>query len=718
VGVTVFPVIMCGGFGVRLWPASQPDRPKPFALLTGARSSFQETVLRVAPLGPVVIVAGVAHRRLIAQQLAELGVEAQVLLEPAPRDSAAAMAAAAVHVVAQDRAAVMAVVAADHHIPDAQAFRAAIDTAVLAARVGRIVTLGVRADSPSTAYGYIRPVPGEGARLVEAFVEKPDAERAAEYVKQGYLWNSGNFVVPADLLIRELTSHAPQVLAAARAGVASARDLDGALVLSDAFLAAPKISIDYAVMEKTGRAAVLPVDFAWSDLGAWDAVLAASEHDGQGNHVSGAAVAVDCETSFIHAGSGTQVVAIGLRDIAVVVDGRQVLVCDLEASQSVKGAVEAMKALGPQRFSAIEEANAWFDRWLRTAALPLWWSLGADHERGGFHEALSPDGEPRPAPRRGRTQGRMIYVYAQAGLMGWQGPWRTAVAHGLDYVLTHFMRPDGLIRALVGVDSESLDDTPAIYDQTFVLLAMANLQSLDPGRADLLPMAERIRQGLEAMRHPKGGFREAGDHPFQANCHMHLFEATLAWEEAGGAAWAALSDEIAALALGAFIDHRGVLSEFFDADWNRAPGEDGQLVEPGHQFEWAWLLDLWGRRRGRADGQIAARALYDSGRQGVDPVRGCAVNALWDDMSVRDGAARLWPQTEHLKAAVSLGEPDEVLAAANCLKTYLETPALGVWRDKLRPDGSFVDESAPATSFYHILCAIRALAAGFPQARG
>jgi mannose-1-phosphate guanylyltransferase/mannose-6-phosphate isomerase len=311
----------------------------------------------------------------------------------------------------------------------------------------------------------------------------------------------------------------------------------------------------------------------------------------------------------------------------------------------------------------------------------------------------------------------MIYVYAQAGLMGWQGPWEAAVAHGMDYMRTRFMRPDGLIRAMLGVDGEVLDDTPAIYDQTFVLLALANLHVLAPDRTDLLPMAKRIRGQLETLRHPRGGFREAGDHPFQANCHMHLFEAALAWEEAGEASWAVLADEIGALALGVFIDHRGVLSEFFDADWNKAPGDDGRLVEPGHQFEWAWLLDRWGRRRGRADAQIAARALYDAGRRGVDPVRGCAVNALWDDLSIRDASARLWPQTEHLKAAVSLGEPDEVLAAANGLRTYLETPAPGVWRDKLRPDGSFVDESAPATSFYHILCAVRVLAEGFPQAK-
>ena len=711
--MAVYPVIMCGGAGVRLWPASRPERPKPFTPLTGARSSFQETVLRVAPLGACIVVGGVAHRRLIEQQLAELGVAATILLEPAPRDSAAAMAAAAAYVLEHDRDGVMVVVAADHHVPDPAAFRAAVAVAIEASTVGRIVTLGVKAHFPSTAYGYIRPIAGQGPRLIEAFVEKPDAKRAAEYLRQGYLWNSGNFVVPADLLARELLSHAPAVLAAARAGVAEARAEGSARFIGDGFLAAPKISIDYAVMEKTGRAAVLPVDFEWSDLGAWDAVLAASEKDAAGNHLSGAVVADDCETSLIHAGPGMKIAAVGLRDIAVVADGGQVLVCDLEASQSVKAAVEALKAKGPSTFTSLADAAAWYDRWVRTAALPLWWSLGADQAHGGFHEALSQDGEPRPAPRRGRVQGRMIYVYAQAGAMGWRGPWRAAARHGLDFMLARFVRPDGLIRTLLSEDGAPLDETAAVYDQAFALLGLANLQAVDPDPA-LPAAAARMRQALETLRHPAGGFRETGAHPFQANAHMHLFEAALAWEEAGDASWAALSDEIASLALGVFIDHRGVLSEFFDADWNRAAGDDGRLVEPGHQFEWAWLLDRWGRRRGRSDGQIAARALYDAGRRGVDPVRGCAVNALWDDLSIRDDGARLWPQTEHLKAALALGEQEEALQAANCLKSYLETPALGVWRDKLRSDGTFADESAPATSFYHILCAARSLTGSYP----
>jgi mannose-6-phosphate isomerase len=347
--------------------------------------------------------------------------------------------------------------------------------------------------------------------------------------------------------------------------------------------------------------------------------------------------------------------------------------------------------------------------WLRTAALPVWWTLGADRERGGFFEALGQDGAPQPAPRRGRVQGRMIFSFAQAGMMGWNGPWREAARHGLAALTGSFLRPDGLIRSLVGLDGRTLDDTPFVYDQAFALLGLASLAQAGEGAGEALALAQRMREGLEALRHPGGGFREAGDQPFQANAHMHLLEASLAWEEAGQADWRALSDEIAGLALGAFIDHRGVLSEFFDADWRRAGGDDGRLVEPGHQFEWAWLLDRWGRARGRADGQLAARALHEAGRQGVDPRRACAVNALWEDLTVRDGWARLWPQTEYLKSSLALGETEDALQAASGLKRYLETPVRGLWRDRQGPTGGFAQGGAPATSLYHIVGAIRQL---------
>lgn len=708
--MSLYPVIMCGGSGVRLWPVSRPERPKPFArLMGGARTAFQETALRAAPLGPLLVIAGADHGGLIREQLADLGLSAQVLLEPEPRDSAPAMAAAAIHLLRRDEEAVMVVLAADHNVPDAAAFRDTVVRAAPFSRAGRIVTLGVAPTFPATGYGYIRPGRGETVRTVDAFIEKPDAARAAALIAEGCLWNSGNFIVPATTLAYELGRLAPEVLEAAEAAVETASGPEDGLRLGEVFRTAPKISIDYAVMEKTSRAMVAAADFAWSDVGAWDVVHALSERDADDNRLEGRVEAEGVSGSYIRADGGAEAVVVGLSGIAVVADAGRVLVAPLSDSQAVKRGVERLQARGPAGFSTLAEAAGWFGLWLRTAALPVWWSLGADRERGGFVEAIAQDGSPQPAPRRGRVQGRMIFSFAQAGMMGWSGPWREAARHALAGMKADFLRPDGLVRTLVGLDGRPLDDTPHVYDQAFALLGLASLRQAGESADEALDLAHRLREGLEALRHPAGGFQEAGDQPFQANAHMHLLEASLAWEEAGEAGWSGLSDEIAGLALGAFIDHRGVLSEFFDADWRRADGDDGRLVEPGHQFEWAWLLDRWGRARGRADGQLAARALHEAGRQGVDPRRACAVNALWQDLTVRDGWARLWPQTEFLKSALALGETEDALQAAAGLRRYLDTPVRGLWRDRQGPTGGFAPGDAPATSLYHIVGAIRQL---------
>lgn len=708
----IIPVIMCGGSGTRLWPASRPERPKQFVPLTGALSSFQETVKRVAGLSGgarPLVVAGVAHGVAIRRQLAEIGAEADILLEPEPRDSAAAMAAAAVWIERRHPDGVAVVVSADHHVPDDAAFRDAASQAAVGAAKGRIVTLGVRPSSPSSAYGYLRPAGGEGVQDLLEFVEKPDAETAAKYLEQGYLWNSGNFVVAAKVLIEELEAHAPSILEPVRAAVAEA-NAEG--VLGDSFRGSPKISIDYAVMEKTARAAVLPVDFEWSDVGAWDAVLDASPRDFDGNAVSGDVILLDAANTYVRAPAGLRVAAVGVSDIAIVAEGDAILVCDLAHSQTVKKAAETAKARGPVRrdFADLAEAWAWYERWLKTAALPLWWSVGVDHERGGFIETLSVDGEPWPAPRRGRVQGRQVYVFTKAGELGWSGPWRKAARDGLRFALERFQRNDGLFRLLVSEEGEPLNGDAAVYDQTFAVLAMAALQSSGGvDGLDLVVEASRVLAGLQPRRGAMGGFIEQGDHPYQANCNMHLLEAALAWAELGQAEWRVIADEVAELALSRFIDPEGgFLREFFDADWRPAAGEDGRLVEPGHQFEWAWLLARWGKMSNRSDAIRAAERLFECGKRGVD-ARGVACNALWDDLTVRDAEARLWPQTEYLKAALILGRIDDALAAANGLKLYLRTPAVGLWFDKLRPDGTFIDEPAPASSFYHVICALREL---------
>jgi mannose-6-phosphate isomerase len=357
-------------------------------------------------------------------------------------------------------------------------------------------------------------------------------------------------------------------------------------------------------------------------------------------------------------------------------------------------------------FSSLVEASQWFDAWFVEAALPLWAEAGLDAARGGFQEALTLEGEPWPAARRSRVQTRQIWVYATAADAGLGARYGALAERAYGVYRARYLRPDGLFARVAEADGRITDPTPALYEQAFSLLAMAALERLAPGARQ--GDAEALLQTLAPSRHSAGGWRETGGAPFQANAHMHLLEAALAWEAAGGgSAWVAVSDEIAELALARFVDGAsGVLREFFDADWRVLDEAAGGLVEPGHQFEWAWLLQRWGLARGRPDALAAARRLYAHGLRGVDPVLGVAMNALWSDLRVRDPATRLWAQTEFLKAALIFGTEDDALRAAQGLALYLDTPRRGTWRDKLTPERSFVEEPAPATSLYHLVGAI------------
>jgi mannose-1-phosphate guanylyltransferase/mannose-6-phosphate isomerase len=358
------------------------------------------------------------------------------------------------------------------------------------------------------------------------------------------------------------------------------------------------------------------------------------------------------------------------------------------------------------RFDTLSAAAGWYDAWLDEAALPLWASAGVDPVGGLFQEKLTVDGVPVEAARRARAQARQVFVFASAVAAGHGARWLPVARTGWDRFVRVYRRPDGLFINQAAGDGTPTDTGVDIYEQAFALLAMAALKAVDPSAGDLSGEAERMLDALQDRRVAGGGFRESGANPYQANCHMHLFESALAWEAAGGPVWAALSDELANLAMTKFIDPAtGALREFFDAKWRALEGEGG-LVEPGHQFEWAWLLERWGAARGDAAARTAAGRLFENGLRGVDHTREVAVNALWDDFSIRDGDARLWPQTEHLKAALVLGDEAQALRAARGLAQYLETPARGAWRDKLRPNGTFVEEPSPATSFYHLIVAI------------
>lgn len=372
---TIHPLILCGGSGTRLWPASRRARPKQFLLMVDGRSTFQLTLQRVARAGfarPVVI-AGADHRFLVAEQAAEMGVDIAILLEPEGRDSGPAFAVGAAFLAARGEdgeggeGAVMLALAADHLVRDADGFAATCATALPAAEAGSIVTFGIPPEGPSSAYGYV--VPGgesgvDGVRAVERFAEKPDADTAAALIEGGALWNSGNFMVRADTLLAEYEATDAALgegtVAAARAAVAGAvHDLDFVRLDPDAFARTAKRSIDYAVMERTALAAVVPARFDWTDIGGWDAMDRVFGHDAAGNAVGGPHVGVD-SSGCVVSSNGPLVATVGVRDLAVVVTDDAVLVMDRARGELMRKAVEAVRALRPD---LVEEHRQSFRPW-------------------------------------------------------------------------------------------------------------------------------------------------------------------------------------------------------------------------------------------------------------------------------------------------------------------------------------------------------------------
>jgi mannose-1-phosphate guanylyltransferase/mannose-6-phosphate isomerase len=348
----IYPVILCGGSGTRLWPASRSDQPKQFLKLVGERSSFQETVLRVKNIpgvAEIVIVTGEAMVDYVAQQTAEIDTWVTILVEPEARDSAPAVAAAAAYVERQDPDGVVLMLAADHYIAQPEIFGEAALVAAKAAESDLIVTFGVRPTVPATGFGYIRP--GEAlldgsVRAVAAFVEKPDQATAERYLLEGYLWNSGNFAFKAATLLGEFETFEPTVAAAAKA-CAAVLALEAGIGRLDreTFARAKKISLDYAVMERTTKAAVVPAAFAWSDLGAWDAIWEASIRDDEGNAQDGD-VDLHGASGVLVRTTGPYVGVIGVSDIVVVAEPDAVLVCHRKDSQAVKTLVDGLKAKG------------------------------------------------------------------------------------------------------------------------------------------------------------------------------------------------------------------------------------------------------------------------------------------------------------------------------------------------------------------------------------
>ncbi len=371
----ITPVLLCGGSGTRLWPLSRKSYPKQFAALTGDTTLFQASAARLsgAGFGAPMVLTNSDFRFIVTEQLAEAGIDpAAILIEPEGRNTAPAVLAAALYLEKSDPDALMLVAPSDHVVPDAPAFRAAVQAGVAAAREGQLVTFGIHPGHAETGYGYLEldEAPGNGAPrplALRRFVEKPDAARATAMVAAGnYLWNAGIFLFSARAILAAFRAHAPDLIAPVQAAVEQGKPDLGFLRLAPGpWAEADDISIDYAVMEKADNLSVVPFAAGWSDLGGWDAVWREAARDQRGVALSGQATALDCDDSLLRSeDDGLELVGIGLKNIIAVAMSDAVLVADAGRAQDVKLAVAALKqkqAKQAESFPKDHRPWGWFE---------------------------------------------------------------------------------------------------------------------------------------------------------------------------------------------------------------------------------------------------------------------------------------------------------------------------------------------------------------------
>lgn len=351
--------------------------------------------------------------------------------------------------------------------------------------------------------------------------------------------------------------------------------------------------------------------------------------------------------------------------------------------------------------------------WLFDQAFPLWWEVGADHLRGGFHEKIDQTGRPTQDPRRIRVQARQVFVYAEAGRLGWSGPWEAAIRHGLAILEQAYRRPDGFYRTTVTPDGAVFDDGVDLYDQAFVLLALAHAFERLGRPAALLERASGLLTLLVArLGHPLGGFEEAVPQrlPLRSNPHMHMLEALLAWTALDvGGLFQERATDVARLAATRLIEaDTGSIGEYYDGAWMPAPGPAGLEREPGHQFEWAFLLHQAGSLLGIDTRGLPERLRAFGEAHGVAST-GAAIFSVSNSGKVIDGTARLWAQTERLRTSLVFGDQSAAERSAEVTARFLATDIPGLWLDRMLESGEILSAPAPASSLYHIVTAYSTL---------
>jgi mannose-1-phosphate guanylyltransferase/mannose-6-phosphate isomerase len=730
--------VMSGGVGSRLWPLSREDNPKQFHSLAGERSMLVKTVERMAArkAGPasVFLVAAERHVERVTLDLAGVDLRGgRGIFEPVGRNTAAAVAVASQAALAEFSDALVMVVPSDHEISTQEEFWTTVERGVPAAMAGNVVVFGIVPTGPETGFGYIEAGAAHdtrGALSVTRFVEKPDLATAERYLAAGnFYWNAGIFLFRASVMQAAFEQHAAEIWNEVSNALNSAeQDQTGTHIPLIAYENIQSVSVDYAIIEKLRNIAVVPASFRWNDLGSWQSLLEVSPTDDKGNVIIGDVVAIDCEGTYLRS-EGRLLSAIGLKDTAVVSTSDATFVAPVSQSQNVKRIVERLEKSGRLEtkrtpiHDMMPEPGAYEKRvrhWLFQETLPLWSTAGVDNAHGGFHEALTFQGEPVLRERRTRTMARQIYAFAIAKEMGWDGPAKALVEHGIEFLsLRGRSKGGGWVKSF-NVDGSVLDATEDLYDHTCILLALAHAHKVGNVSAHALAVETiaYVEQNL-ADRSGRGYFEDsAGTLPRRSNPHMHMLEACLAWHEAtGDAAWLARSGAIVDLFLEVFFDSDSwTLGEFFGLDWSNLPSGKRVWTEPGHHFEWAWLLVNYAKAAGQPGLIKYARKLYASAiANGLNRATGLAYDAVSRDGLPLIRTSRSWPQTEVIKAAIALdgtGGPDmkpEIESRVGRLfRWHIDPAPQGLWIDLIDERGQTKAQDVPASIFYHLVCALTA----------
>lgn len=726
--------VLAGGVGTRLWPLSRPEKPKQFHDLCGIGSMLARTLHRLTgrPEGatPRFVIAAERHADLVHRELAEIDLAGGgVLLEQRGRDTAAAVALATLETLHTFNDSLMLIAPSDHEISSVAQFWETIESGIPAANAGRVMLFGVEPRHADTGYGYVEAGERHGTVFdVRRFIEKPERETAERFVRDGgFFWNAGIFLFRAETMRRAFQALQPALWVAVEQAFQAATREKESPHLSIDYGDIPAVSFDRAIVERFDNLALVPARFAWNDLGSWQALLTAAGPDENGNVLVGDVAAADCRGSYLSS-EGRHLSVAGAEHLAIVSTPDAVFVAPVRNKHEIGRTADSVRHQGllpePTR-TGLAGAQRWghwrprVRRWLFEQALPLWASVGPDTRHGGFHEAIGFDGNALDKPKRMRTMARQVYAFAAAQRYGWDGPTDQLIGQGLAFISRHGRTAaGGWVRAL-DRDGTVLDATEDSYDHACVLLALAEAHRC--GHTGALALCHETLAALDANLRTPGlvGYLDASDaDPVRrrSNPHMHLLEAFLGWHAAtGDDRFLARAEEVVDLFASCFFDPENwTLGECADA--GRTPANGIGEFEPGHHFEWAWLIVDFARRAGRPELVAFARKLYATAvANGTNRATGLAFGRVSTSGVPLDPVSRSWPQAEAIKAAIALdsaGEADlkpEIEERVGRLFAWHLDPApSGLWIDRIGPEGEPLASEVPASILYHLVSALTA----------